>query len=247
LRDRRKEERELFVKQEFLQDMISENKLLCSFLQKKSIINVVLWEPDLLPSSASLHSCSSGSKAPDKKSEGGCTIESLQCNNKDKNNSSSDDTAYLSGTQCQSMSADSKSSYAVSASGEVQPKADANDEDYLPFDLSIDSGSLTCVACGILGFPFMAILQPSREALERISNIHGKKDTENFDKDSSNLLLRCSADDSYGMHLLQAFVISSSREGCINKTQSGQTLPRKSYMHRAALILPAELRLLVPK
>ncbi|BAH91998.1 Os03g0151300, partial [Oryza sativa Japonica Group] len=32
LRDRKKEDRELLVKQEFLQDMISENELICSFL-----------------------------------------------------------------------------------------------------------------------------------------------------------------------------------------------------------------------
>jgi hypothetical protein len=200
LRDRRKEERELFVKQEFLQDMISENTLLCSFLQKKSMGSAVLWEPDLLPSPASLYPCSSGSKAPDKKSEGFCRVESLQCDHKDKDNSSSDGTAF--GTQCESTSADSKSSYAASASNEERPETEAEDEDDLPFDLSIDSGSLTCVACGILGFPFMAILQPTREALEGISHIHGKKDKQNCDKGSSNVLPCFTADDNLGRNLL---------------------------------------------
>ncbi|TVU48357.1 hypothetical protein EJB05_07991, partial [Eragrostis curvula] len=183
-RDRRKEERELFVKQEFLRDMISENKFLCSFLKKKPVNNVVLWEPDLLPS---LHSCSSGSKVLDKKSEGGYRIESQQCNHKD--NSSSDGT----GTQSESMSTDSKPSYATAASEEEQLEGDADDEGDLPFDLSIDSGSLTCVACGILGFPFMAILQPSREALEGISHVHKKMDIQ-----SSKILPRYSADDNSG-------------------------------------------------
>uniref|UniRef100_I1P7M7 JmjC domain-containing protein n=1 Tax=Oryza glaberrima TaxID=4538 RepID=I1P7M7_ORYGL len=37
LRDRKKEDRELLVKQEFLQDMISENELICSFLGKSLV------------------------------------------------------------------------------------------------------------------------------------------------------------------------------------------------------------------
>lgn len=184
--------------------MISENKLLCSFMQKKSINNVVLWEPDLLPSPASLQPCSSGSKVPDKKSEYDCRIESQQCNHKDKDNGSSDGTACLNGGQSECMSIDSRSSYGTSASEEEQPQTDADDDDDLPFDLNIDSGSLTCVACGILGFPFMAILQPSREALERISRIHGKKDRQNCDKGGSNVLPRCPADDHSGMLLLDA-------------------------------------------
>ncbi|OEL38975.1 Lysine-specific demethylase SE14 [Dichanthelium oligosanthes] len=172
LRDRRKEERELLVKQEFLQDMISENKLLCSFLKKKSINDVVLWEPDLLPSSTALNSCSSGSKAPEKKSEDSCRIESSQCNYKD--NSTSDGSVRMIGTQTKCMSGNSKSSDSASACME-KPDTDIDDEDDLPFDLSIDSGSLTCVACGILGYPFMAILQPSRETLERISLVHRER------------------------------------------------------------------------
>ncbi|GJN30321.1 hypothetical protein PR202_gb18616 [Eleusine coracana subsp. coracana] len=224
LRDRKKEDRELLVKQEFLLDMISENKLLCSFLQKKSINNVVLWEPDLLPSLASLHSCSSGSKAPDKKSEGGCRIESQRCNHKDKDNGSSDGTACLNGAQSECMPIDSKSSYATSASKEEQPQADADDEGDLPFDLNIDSGSLTCVACGILGFPFMAILQPSKETLERISHIHGEKDRQNCDKGSSNLLPRCPVDDNSEQDTLNHQNVNSQRNNvCLTDNEPGES------------------------
>ncbi|XP_078445765.1 lysine-specific demethylase ELF6-like [Wolffia australiana] len=37
-------------------------------------------------------------------------------------------------------------------------------EDELPFGLDIDSGTLTCTACGILGYPFMALLQPDKKS-----------------------------------------------------------------------------------
>ncbi|AQL09591.1 putative lysine-specific demethylase ELF6 [Zea mays] len=187
LRDRKKEERELLVKQEFLQDMISENKLLCSFLEKKSIRHVVLWEPDLLPSSTALHSCSSGSKAPEKKSEDGCRIESSERGTKDN---SSDGSAHMIGAQTKFMSGNSKSSGTASASMD-EVNADTDDEDDLPFDLSIDSGSLTCVACGILGYPFMAILQPSREVLEGISLAHTSRYKMSSEKDNCSNTIPC--------------------------------------------------------
>lgn len=203
LRDRRKEERELLVKREFLQDMISENKLLCSFLEKKSIDHAVLWEPDLLPSSTALHSCSSGSKALERKSEDGCRIESSEHGHKDNN--SFDGDAYMIGTQTKFMSGTSKSSDATNskssdvASASVdKPGADTDDVD-LPFDLSIDSGSLTCVACGILGYPFMAILQPSREALEGISLAHWERCKLSSEKDNCpNAIPCCPADGNFG-------------------------------------------------
>lgn len=199
LRDRRKEERELLVKQEFLQDMISENKLLCSFLEKKSIGHVVLWEPDLLPSSTALHSCSSGSKAPEKKSERDCRIESSE---RDPIDNSSDGSAHMLGAQTKFISGNSKSSDTASASMD-KANADTDDEDDLPFDLSIDSGSLTCVACGILGYPFMTILQPTREALEGISLAHTSRYKMSSEKDNcSNTVPCCPADSNFGMPFL---------------------------------------------
>lgn len=207
LRDRRKEERELLVKQEFLQDMISENKLLCSFLENKLIGHVVLWEPDLLPSSTALHSCSSGSKAPEKKSEDGCRIESSERGPKDN---ISDGSAHLVGAQTKFVSGSIQSSDAVSASVD-KASADTDEEDDLPFDLSIDSGSLTCVACGILGYPFMTILQPTREALEGISLAHMSKYKMSSEKDNcSNAIPCCPADSNFGM----AFLTSDSDVFC---------------------------------
>ncbi|CAM0870755.1 unnamed protein product [Alopecurus aequalis] len=190
LRDRRKEDRELLVKQEFLQDMISENELLCSFLKKKLIANAVLWEPELLPSSSALHSCSSGPKAPGTADD--ChSIESIP-----KENGSSNDIVHMAATQPKCISMDSKSSDAMSASEGQKHDTETDDESDLPFDLSIDSGSLTCVACGILGFPFMAILQPSRKALEEMSVVDKERLKLNCDKENHSNVPQCSPDHS---------------------------------------------------
>lgn len=185
--------------------MINENKLLCSFLKKKSIENVVLWEPDLLPSSTLLNSCSSGSKAPEKKSEDGCRIESSPFVHKD--DSSSDGSVLMIGTETKCMPVNTKPSDAAFASVE-KSDAHTDDEDDLPFDLSIDSGSLTCVACGILGYPFMAILQPSKEALEGISPVQWERYKLSSEQESFSNVLPCfPAGDNVGMSIFQTFAV----------------------------------------
>jgi hypothetical protein len=189
LRDRRKEERELLVKQEFLQDMISENELLCSFLKKKLIASAVLWEPDLLPSSTALHSCPSSAKAPWKAGDGH-SVESIP-----KENESSDGIVHMAVVQPKCISMDSKSSDAMSASEGQKLDTETSEDSDLPFDLSIDSGSLTCVACGILGFPFMAILQPSKKALEEMSLVDRERFKLNSEKENHSNVPPCSPDD----------------------------------------------------
>lgn len=189
LRDRRKEDRELLVKQEFLQDMISENELLCSFLKKKLISNAVLWEPDLLPSSTALHSCSSGPKAPGKAGDGH-SIGSIP-----REKGSSDGIVRMPAIQPKCMSMDSTSSDAMSASEGQKLDTETDEDSDLPFDLSIDSGSLTCVACGILGFPFMAILQPSQKALEEMSLVDRERFKLNCEKGNHSNVPSCSSDD----------------------------------------------------
>ncbi|KAG8095780.1 hypothetical protein GUJ93_ZPchr0013g34820 [Zizania palustris] len=223
LRDRKKEERELLVKQEFLQDMISENELLCSFLEKKSINNVVLWEPDLLPSlTASLHPCSSCSKAPEIKGKDGPWIESIQSNSKD----SSDGTTCMTGSQSNDLSTD----WNYASEGK---KLDADDEDDLPFDLSIDSGSLACVACGILGYPFMVILQPSRKALVQISPVDKEKYKQSSEKENCSNVLQCSPIDGSSGSPVIANRISSPGENAnyshhiVKPNKSGISLMEK--------------------
>ncbi|XP_017247322.1 lysine-specific demethylase ELF6 [Daucus carota subsp. sativus] len=42
------------------------------------------------------------------------------------------------------------------------------DDADLSSEFQVDSGALPCVACGLLGFPFMSVVQPSKKALEGI-------------------------------------------------------------------------------
>ncbi|KAK1355478.1 Lysine-specific demethylase se14 [Heracleum sosnowskyi] len=46
------------------------------------------------------------------------------------------------------------------------------DDADLSSEFQVDSGALPCVACGLLGFPFMSVLQPSKKALEGILSAH---------------------------------------------------------------------------
>nr|XP_016451016.1 PREDICTED: probable lysine-specific demethylase ELF6 [Nicotiana tabacum]XP_016451017.1 PREDICTED: probable lysine-specific demethylase ELF6 [Nicotiana tabacum] len=41
-------------------------------------------------------------------------------------------------------------------------------DDDVSCDFEIDSGTLPCIACGILGFPFMTLVQPSKKAAEHL-------------------------------------------------------------------------------
>uniref|UniRef100_M8B2F1 Lysine-specific demethylase lid n=1 Tax=Aegilops tauschii TaxID=37682 RepID=M8B2F1_AEGTA len=117
-----------------------------------------------------------------------------------KENSSSDDIASRAGVQPKCMSMDSKSSDAMSTSEAQKLDTDTDDDGDLPFDLSIDSGSLTCVACGILGFPFMAILQPSKKALEDMSLVDVERFKLNCEKENHSNAISCSPDDGNSGH-----------------------------------------------
>nr|CAB3497062.1 unnamed protein product [Digitaria exilis] len=150
------------------------------------------------------------SHAPEKKSEDGCRIESSPFVHKD--DSSSDGSVLMIGTETKCMPVNTKPSDAAFASVE-KSDAHTNDEDDLPFDLSIDSGSLTCVACGILGYPFMAILQPSKEALEGISPVQWERYKLSSEQESfSNLLPCCPAGDNVDYINLKALAISIAEE-----------------------------------
>lgn len=46
------------------------------------------------------------------------------------------------------------------------------DDADLSSELQVDSGALPCVACGLLGFPFMSVIRPSKKALEGILSAH---------------------------------------------------------------------------
>ena len=83
------------------------------------------------------------------------------------------------GAQTKFTSGNSKSSDTYASVDKAN--ADTDDEDDLPFDLSIDSGSLTCVACGILSYlVFYCYFNSGLQSL-KYKKIHGlKKVTSNL-------------------------------------------------------------------
>lgn len=147
LRDRQKEERELLVKQAFIEDMVQENKLLSILLGKEATKQVVLWNADLLP-----HSSKDCQLPAIASTTGTCMA----------------DTSYIS-------SADKNSHYLLN---EMSLYMENLTDSYfgcddLPCHFQTDSGPLVCVGCGILGFPFMAIIQPIEKAImELIQDNH---------------------------------------------------------------------------
>lgn len=137
LKDRQKEERELSVKNAFVEDILKENHMLTMLLQKNPSYRVVLWNVDLLPSSI-------------KDSELCSTINTDGTKTREYNHPGKCDSQDLY-TQM-SLYMDAVTDFYV------------DDADDIQNDYQVDSGTLPCVACGILGFPFMAVVQPSEQA-----------------------------------------------------------------------------------
>ncbi|KAK3036679.1 hypothetical protein RJ639_031547, partial [Escallonia herrerae] len=136
LRDRLKEERELSVKRAFLEDILNENNLLTILLRRSSSYRAVLWDLESLPSSIKDSGfCSSLAAVATSPQENVCS----------DNNNNQDHFRQMS-------------LY-------MQKVNDLYvEDDDLSHDFELDSGTLPCVACGILGFPLMAVVQPSERA-----------------------------------------------------------------------------------
>lgn len=143
LRDRQKEERELSVKRAFIEDVLRENNRLTVLLEKHSCYHAVLWDVDSLPSA---------SKESEKlcQDAGASVLISAGGNSPGK-----DDNVH---------DVNDLSKY-ISAVGYDL------DDDGLAYDFQIESGTLPCVACGILGFPFMAVVQPSKVASSNLLHV----------------------------------------------------------------------------
>ncbi|XP_034703749.1 probable lysine-specific demethylase ELF6 [Vitis riparia] len=139
LKDRQKEERELLVKQAFIEDMLNENNLLSVLLGKGSTYRAVLWDPESLPSSKEPQLSTEITTVSTKPRENISQVE-----NKDDSN--------------QNDLFDKMSLYIENVNDLYL------DDDDLLCDFQVDSGTLACVACGILGFPFMSVVQPSDRA-----------------------------------------------------------------------------------
>ncbi|KAL5569355.1 hypothetical protein UlMin_025930 [Ulmus minor] len=150
LRDRQKEEREFLVKKEFIEDILNENHTLTVLLGKDSSYKAVLWNADLLsyPSKDPL--------SPPIAVDTGATTPG-------------ENAAYI----CPGKSNEVKNHLLEEMSLYMENLNNLNlDGCDLSCDFQVDSGTLVCIACGILGFPFMSVVQPSEKASEELHNDH---------------------------------------------------------------------------
>ncbi|XVE99292.1 hypothetical protein REPUB_Repub03eG0186000 [Reevesia pubescens] len=140
LRDRLKEEREVLVKKAFIEDLLTENKLLSLLLQRGSSYRAIMWDPDLLPYTSKDYELPNGTATASTTLQE--NVSDILCeNNSSQNNLLDEMSLYMENLNYLYL----------------------NDDD-LTCDFQVDSGTLACVACGILGYPFMSVLQPSEGA-----------------------------------------------------------------------------------
>ncbi|KAJ4979660.1 hypothetical protein NE237_010440 [Protea cynaroides] len=184
LRDRQKEEREQLVKKAFIDDMLNENTMLSTLLGENPSYYAVLWDPESLPApckDSQTFSFSTSRDAPnlviDEKSteicesdKGTSFLENVFCN--EDANVATISSGKMSSADCKNENicnrlVDETKSYMETAELYV-------DDDDLPCGLHVDSGTLACVACGILGFPFMSVVQPSERALKELFATDGQ-------------------------------------------------------------------------
>ncbi|XP_058083388.1 lysine-specific demethylase ELF6 isoform X2 [Magnolia sinica] len=169
LRDRKKEEREILVKKAFIDDVVNENYLLSVLLGKESTSRAVLWDPESLPSPS--NSSLSVGPAVSVEANGLLVCERNKEDGSCKGNAFDDASANVAETSSgnarsanlqkpdiHNNKVDGTSSYMEAVDYLYE------DDDDLPCGMHVDSGTLACVACGVLGFPFMSIVQPSDRA-----------------------------------------------------------------------------------
>ncbi|XP_074274826.1 lysine-specific demethylase ELF6 isoform X2 [Silene latifolia] len=134
LRDRLKDGREFSVKKAFIDDVLKENSLLSSLREKDSVLRVVLWHPDSLPSFA----------------REVLVPKDALCDN----------DAEVAVAPNESPNQDINQ---ITLHRETVDDLYLGSDD-LSHDFQIDSGTVPCVACGILGYPFMSVVQPSEKS-----------------------------------------------------------------------------------
>lgn len=139
MRDRQKDDRELSVKKAFIEDILNENDVLSALLGKESSCRAVLWNPDLLPYASKESPIPTAGAPVDTNSKENATQGGKRTN--DQNSLVDEMSLYMENLNDLYLGSDDLSS-----------------------DFQVDSGTLACVACGILGFPFMSVVQPSEKA-----------------------------------------------------------------------------------
>ncbi|KFK24872.1 putative lysine-specific demethylase elf6-like [Arabis alpina] len=156
LRDRQREEREFLVKKAFVEDILNENKNL-SVLHREPGFRLVMWDPYQLPrhSALALAAAETAFSSPAvAKSELEDGHSGMQ--NKEKTTLLEELSLFM----------------------EKLNDVYYDDDDGLLNDFQVDTGTLACVACGVLGFPFMSVVQPSEKALKDLSESQGEIDAQ---------------------------------------------------------------------
>lgn len=208
LRDRQKEERELSVKKAFIEDILDENNLLAILLGKNSSYHVALWDLDSLPS-------------PNK--------DSQLCSNI---------ATVLTTTPGEAVCHEDKNNHDLFSEMSLYMERVNDlfvDDDDLSSDFQIDSGTLACVACGILGFPFMAVVQPSeRASMDLLQDVAFSKPAEShcppvFDhtvEDSVSDGLKDKIEGNESNKLNGASLIAKSIKSMVHSSEDICTSPR---------------------
>ncbi|XP_050385727.1 lysine-specific demethylase ELF6 [Argentina anserina] len=179
MRDKQKEDRELSVKKAFIEDILNENDVLSALLGKESNFRAVLWNPDLLPY---------------KMKESPIPFPSVPVDTNSKDYAT--DTQGGNTSNDQNFLVDEMSLY-------MQNLNDLySGSDDLSSDFQVDSGTLACVACGILGFPFMSVVQPSGKASMELQPEHnlseemsGVSGNSHLSPEHRNSFKSCATDD----------------------------------------------------
>lgn len=255
LKDRKRGEGEMAVKKHFVNDMIDNNRLLCDLLEKESTCYAVLWDSAHIssncPSSPSCFSTITHAKCGS--SFGASCLETLPSNSStngsimvgrkegscapnilemDENlESESIKVSNFLGQHCQQGKRPDFSNYRFTdvcvqenSMGGQSLDSDSPSDD----SMHLDSGTLACVACGVLGFPCMAIIQLSEEAARNLLPSDYKSIDEHYGasavgparEDVTSIGVATTANQSIGLELSTK---DSKGDFCKRRTQHSES------------------------
>lgn len=206
LKYRQKGEGEMVLKESFVNDVIENNQLLSIFLQKSSTRHAILWNSANvscdLPSSPfstpetkyNATSCDvNGLKVPALQSDTLVNISTSPGRNEDMFMESSSKIAEEASSTAGigvSLSNNDKNKNLVFYNNawfppsctdniHIQRQSFKRGTSYTNMDR--DSGPLACIACGVLGFASMVVIQPCQEAARKLLPSYSKLDQKYFE------------------------------------------------------------------
>jgi len=212
LRDRQREEREFLVKRAFVEDILNENKNL-SVLLREPGSRLVMWDPDLLPRHSALALAAAGVAGASAVSPPAVAKKELEEGHSELQNK--EKTSLLE---------------ELSLFMEKLNDVYYDDDDGLLNDFQVDTGTLPCVACGVLGFPFMSVVQPSEKALKDLSERQGETGNRSVFIQAMNciicLLKSINSVSINSTDAQEIMTLSSEKSDCEWKTSSRYIRPR---------------------